>query len=387
MSIMAAAEPAKDPLTEHDDLTSELANLEKQFADRKLDRDKFEVLSRQLKERIRRAESEAYEMAKKSEAVAKRLRLRNYNDPQTQQVISHFIRTGGKTLDPEFGSDRLPRYAVGGASGDNIMLVDRPLLQRMADIRIVTQGLFERVLYCPSCATPSNLYSRFKCTQCGSMDISISRMIEHLACGTIHQETAFRVGKSLICPTCKKLLENEREYRLIGVVCSCNICHAHFEDPAQSYYCRKCSIDFDLPKAMIIDVYSYSMTKEALGESRRFLGVDTLRRVLGEKGFDVKSPGVMAGTSREASFSVLVHKETKTIAIDISQSESEVDLEPVLELYVKKLDANPTLVVLAAIPRLSKRASEIAALHNIQVAEGATPVEIAGKVLEIVVRA
>lgn len=388
MSIMAPAEPAKDPLTEHDNLTSELANLEKQFADRKIDRDKFEVLSRQLKERIRRAESEAYEMAKKNESMAKRLRLRNYNDPQTQQVISHFIRTGGKTLEPEFGSDRLPRYAIRDASGENIILIERPLLQRMADIRIVSQGLFERILYCPTCATPSNLYSRFKCTQCGSMEISISRMIEHLACGTIHQETAFRVGKSLICPTCKKLLENEKEYRLIGVVCSCNICHAHFEDPAQSYYCRKCSLDFDFPKAMIIDVYAYSMTKETLDEARRFLGVDVLRRVLGEKGFDVRSPGVMAaaGTSKEASFSVLVRKETKTIAIDISQSETEVDLEPVLELYVKKLDANPTLVVLAAIPRLSKRASEIAALHNIQVAEGATPAEVAGKVLEIVVR-
>jgi hypothetical protein len=387
MSIMAPAEPAKDPLTEHDDLTSELANLEKQFADRKLDRDKFEVLSRQLNERIRRAESEAYEMARKDESVARRLRLRTYNDPQVQPVISHFIRTGGKMLEPEFGTDRLPRYAVGDASGDNIMLVERPLLQRMADIRIVAESLFERVLYCPRCATPSNLYSRFKCTQCGSMEISISRMIEHLACGTIHQETAFRVGKSLICPTCKKLLENEKEYRLIGVVCSCNICHAHFEDPSQSYYCRKCSLDFDLPKAMIVDVFAYSMTKEALGDARRFLGVDALRRVLGEKGFDVRSPGVMAGTSEEVSFAVLVHKDMKTIAIDISQSESEVDVEPVLELYVKKLETNPTVVVLAAIPRLSKRASEIAALHNIQVAEGVTPVEVAGKVLEIAVRA
>ncbi len=387
MSIMAAAEPAKDPLTEQDDLTSQLANLEKQFADHKLDQEKFEALSRQLNERIRRAESEAYEMARKDESVAKRLRLRNYNDPQIQQVVSHFMRTGGKTLEPEFGTDRLPRYAVGDASGEKILLVERGLLQRMADIRIVNVGLFERVLYCPRCTTPTNTYMRFKCTQCGSIEISINRMIEHLACGTIHQESAFRVGKSLICPTCKKLLEKDQEYRLIGVVCSCNVCHAHFEDPAQSYYCRKCALDFDLPKAMIVDVFAYSMTKEALEEARRFLGVDTLKRVLGEKGFEVRSPGVLAGAGKEVVFSLVVHKDAKTIAADISQSETEVDVGPVLELYVKKLDANPTVTILVTIPRLSKRASEIASLHNIQVAEGVTPDEAAEKVLEIVGRA
>lgn len=90
---MAATDSATDPLAEHDNLTSELANLEKQFADRKISKEEFELLSKQLKERISRAESQAYLMARKDEELAKRMRLRNYNDPEVQQVVTHFLRT------------------------------------------------------------------------------------------------------------------------------------------------------------------------------------------------------------------------------------------------------------------------------------------------------
>ena len=106
---MANSESASDPLTEHDSLTSELANLEKQFAVRKVKQEEFEVLSKQLKDRISRAEAQAYGMARKDESFAKRLRLRSYSDPTVEQVVAYYVRTGGKPLEPEFGADRIPR--------------------------------------------------------------------------------------------------------------------------------------------------------------------------------------------------------------------------------------------------------------------------------------
>ena len=383
MSIMASAESATDPLTEHDNLISELANLEKQFADRKLAQDEFLVLSRQLKERINRAEQQAYAQARKDESLARKLRLRNYNDPEVQQVIAHFIGTSGRTLEPEFAADRLPRYPLSLEGEEEMVSVERPILQRMADIGILNETLYERILYCPNCNAPSYVFLRFKCTQCGSIDISINRMIEHLQCGTIHQESAFRVGKNLICPTCKKLLQGREEYRLIGVVCSCNACRAHFEDPAEGFHCRKCKNDFDLPTATVVDVYSYGMTKNALNEARRFLGVSALSQILRERGLEVRSPGVMAGPTKEVVFSLLAMKNGRLIAIDLSQSDTEVDVEPVLELYVKMLEANPTVAIFGALPRLSRRARDVALLHKILVAEGQSPNEIGGKVLEI----
>jgi hypothetical protein len=382
---MASAESANDPLAEQDSLMSELANLEKQFADHKVKKEEFEVLSKQLKERILRAEAQAYALARKDASMAKRLRFRSYGEPEIQRVISTYLRSGGKSLEPEFGTDRIPRYPVETESGDRTM-IGQPLLQRMADMGMLTQSMFERIISCPICGVPSNVYLRFKCTQCGSIDISINRMIEHLQCGTIHQENVFRVGKSLICPTCKKLLQDPGEYRVIGVVCSCNNCHAHFEDPSESFFCRKCNSDFTLPKAIVVDVHSYAMTKDALSEARRFMGVNTLRKVLSDNGVQMRSRPIVAGPTKEVVFSLIVQKDAKTVAVDIAQGDAEVEVEPVLELYVKTLEAAPSAAIFGAVPALSKRARDVATLHNILVAEGATPTQMAEKVLEIVQR-
>ncbi len=380
---MASAEAANDPLTEHDNLTSELANLEKQFADRKVKENEFQLLSKQLRERIQKAESQAYNMARKDDSIAKRLRLRNFNDPTIQQVIGHFLKTGGNPLEPDFGTDRIPRYPIQTEAGEKVS-VERNLLQRMADIGIVTETLYERIVSCPTCGTPTNVYLRFKCTQCGSIDISINRMIEHLQCGTIHQENVFRVGRNLICPTCKKMLQGGNEYRVIGVVCSCHACSAHFEDPAQSFFCRACKNDFSLPSAVVLDVFAYGMSKNILNEARRFLGVDALTKTLTENGYQVKTPGIIAGPTKEIIFSLIAQKDARLVAIDMSQSDTEVEVEPVLELFVKILEANPTMAIFGAIPVLSRRAHDVAAMHNILVAEGANPIELARKVLEIV---
>jgi hypothetical protein len=44
--------PAEDPLTELDSLAGQLAALEKKFAAREIEQADFELLSKQLKERI-----------------------------------------------------------------------------------------------------------------------------------------------------------------------------------------------------------------------------------------------------------------------------------------------------------------------------------------------
>ena len=70
---MTTSAPANDPLAEYDKLTSEYTNLEKQFMERKVPKEEFEVLSKQLKERISRAESQAYKQARKDQEIAKNL--------------------------------------------------------------------------------------------------------------------------------------------------------------------------------------------------------------------------------------------------------------------------------------------------------------------------
>ena len=113
------------------------------------------------------------------------------------------------------------------------------------------------------------------------------------------------------------------------------------------------------------------------------MGLNTLTEILASEGFEVKSPGLLAGTAKEIEFSVVLSKEGKVFAVDISQSDSEVDVEPLLQLYVKTLETKLTKAIFAAVPKLSNRARDMATFQGIAVAEGATISEVSHKIIEI----
>ena len=377
---MPPTAPTVDPLGEIETLTRELTSLETALSQKKVTREQFDSLSGQLKARISNAESMAYAMAKRDESIAKKLRAGSYIQLSVQQVCYHFINGPKKPLEPLFEADRIPRYFIEPEKGVRLP-VDAALLRRLAGIGILKASLFEKIFMCPKCETPSNVYARFKCPQCASTDISINRMIEHLTCGTIHEEGIFRVGNAMVCPTCKKTLQKPTDQRLIGLMCSCDKCGAHFEDPSQSFFCRKCEVDFNLTTGIITDVYTYYINEKTLDEVRSQIGIPAIAKVLQNGGFEVSMPGTITGGVGE--FSIVARNGTRAIAIDIASSDVEVGVEPVLELFVKLLEAKPDIAVFGALPRLSTKATEVAGMHGIKIAEGLTPSEVANKILEI----
>jgi len=377
---MSATAPSADPLGEIETLTRELTSLETLLSERKISSEEFEILSSQLKARISNAESSAYLRARADESIAKKLRAANYLEPKVQQVCYHFINGPKTPLEPMFGADRIPRYFIEPEKGMRIP-VEAPLLRRLADIGILRATLFEKILMCPKCGTPSNVYARFKCPQCGSTDILINRMVEHLACGTIHEENVFNVGAGGVCPTCRKVVKKPSEQRFIGVMCSCGKCRAHFEDPSQSFFCRKCQVDFNLTTGIITDSYIYQVNEQILEEARSQIGIPAIAQVLQKNGFEVTVPGKIGDSARQ--FSILARRGGKSLAIDIDTNDTEVGVEPVLALFVKLLESKPDSAVFGALPRLSTKAREVAQMHSIKVAEGLTPSEVADKILEI----
>jgi len=376
---MAASAPPTDPLSEIETLTRTLASLEAQFSEHKIQQDEYNALSSQLKARISNAESMAYLRAKTDESIASKLRATNYLESKVQQICYHFLNNQ-KSLEPTFEADRVPRYYIEPEKGARLG-VDSSLLRRLADIGILKASLFEKIFMCPTCGTPTNVYARFKCPQCGSSDISMNRMVEHLACGTIHDEKVFRVGNVSICPTCKKVLQKPSEERFIGLMCSCSKCRAHFEDPAQSFFCRGCQVDFNLITGIVMDFYTYSINEQTIEETRAQIGIPAIAQILQRNGYEVAAPGTVTGGVGQ--YSLVARKGSRTIAIDLDSSESEVAVEPVLALFVKLLESKPDMAIFAALPRLSSRAQEVASMHGIKVAEGSTPTLVANKILEI----
>lgn len=378
---MSVTAPSADPLGDIETLTRELASLETLLSQRKIKPEEFEILSNQIKARISNAESAAYTRAKTDESIAKRLRAANFLETKVQQVCYHFINGPRTPLEPLFEADRIPRYYIEPEKGVQLP-VEGSLLRRLADIGILKASLFEKIMMCPKCGTPSNVYTRFKCPQCGSTDISINRMIEHLACGTIHEESIFRVGGASVCPTCKKVLNKPSEQRFIGVMCACGKCRSHFEDPAQSFFCRKCEVDFNLTNGILTDCYIYQINEQTVDEIRSQIGIPAIAQVLQNNGFDVTVPGRIEGATRE--FSMVARRGTHLVCIDIDSNDVEVGVEPVLALFVKLLEVKPDSAVFGALPRLSTKAREVAEMHAIKVAEGLTPGEVADKILDIV---
>ena len=377
---MPSTAPTVDPLGEIETLTRELASLGTLLSQKKITQEQFDSLSKDLKARISNAESKAYAMAKTDESIAKRLRAGSYIESNVQQVCYHFINGSNKPLEPFFEADRIPRYFIEPESGTRLP-VDAALLRRLAGIGILKTSLFEKIFMCPNCGTPTNVYARLKCPHCSSTEISMNRMIEHLTCGTIHEEKVFRVGNTMVCPTCKKTLQKPNEQRLIGLMCSCDKCGAHFEDPSQSFFCRKCQVDFNLTTGIINDVYTYYVNEKMLDEVRSQIGIPAIAKVLENNGFEISMPGTVPGGA--GIFSIVARRGQRAIAIDIGSSDTEVGVEPVLELFVKLLEAKPDVAVFGGLPRLSVKAQEVAAMHGIKVAEGLTPSEVANKILDI----
>jgi hypothetical protein len=379
---MPAGNISDDPLAEVEALSSELAGLEGKYLRGEVTRVQYEVSFKQLKDRMAVAESSAYSLARVNESIARRLRARSYGQPDIQQICYHFTYGSKKPLEPEIGSSKLPRYSVEPKIG-KVTQVDSGLLKRLADIGILKATLYERLMFCSKCGTPTYVYPRFKCSKCGSIDISIDRMVEHLKCGTLHKESEFHVSKGTRCPSCSKIVDRPDEQRLVAVVCSCKSCGAQFEDPSQSFYCRKCDFDFNLTTGLLTDVFTFTMNDEISFEVRSHLSGPLIAGILEANGFEVSMPGVYVAGTSQAEFSMLAHKGGRAVAIDISLSEGEVDVDPLLQLYVKLMEAKPDMAIFGAIPRLSLKARKVAAKHDILVSEGKTPQDVASGILEL----
>jgi hypothetical protein len=134
---------------------------------------------------------------------------------------------------------------------------------------------------------------------------------------------------------------------------------------------------------MIADVRIYDMNEKAIEEVRSQLGVPVIAKTLETSGFRLEVPGILTGKRRNVQFSIVARRQSSTLAIDLASSDTEVPVEPVLEFYVKILEANPASAIFAAIPRLSEQAREVAATNRILVAEGTTSELVARNILAL----
>jgi transcription elongation factor Elf1 len=306
--------------------------------------------------------------------ASKDQRVKLYKDHNVQLLISKFVSGELSKLnpvyDPKYGySYPVVDVIVGDPSGTD------ELLQSLSEAGVLKRELYDKIVYCPSCDT-ANVSMHYCCPHCKSFDVRKSALIEHIQCGYIDIEEKFRKDDKLVCPRCRKeLTKPDVDYHKAGVWCTCNECGKSFDIPVPAHFCRDCRRNFTFEESLYKDVYSYSLTPEAMKEATLgWILIAPIRKFLESRGFEVESPGFLKGKSGASHMFDIIASPTgvkrNITVIDLATSADDIVSEqPVIALFAKTYDVSPDKACLVAIPRMSENGKKLAALYKLELIE------------------
>jgi transcription elongation factor Elf1 len=255
-------------------------------------------------------------------------------------------------------------------------------LENLFEADILKRELYDKVVYCPYCDS-ANVSIHYCCPYCKAFDIKKSALIEHIPCGYIEIEERFRNDDKLVCPRChKELAKPDVDYRKAGVWCACNECGKNFDIPVPAHFCRDCRKGFTFEESLYKEVYSYSLTSEAMKEAAvGWIMIAPLREFLQSRGFEVESPGFLKGKSGASHMFDITASPTgvkrNIMVIDLATSTDDVVSEqPVIAMFAKIYDVSPDRACLVAIPKMGENGKKLASLYKIELIEAKDQKEV-----------
>ena len=308
-------------------------------------------------------------------------RIQLYKDRNVQLLVSKFVSGDLSKLSPVYDPKYGYRYPVVDAIVGDPSSTDK-FLQSLFEAGVLKRELYDKIVYCPSCNT-ANVSMHYCCPHCKSFDVRKSALIEHIKCGYIDTEEHFRKDDKLVCPRCRKeLTKPDVDYHKAGVWCTCNECGKSFDIPVSAHFCRDCHRNFTFEEALYKDMYSYSLTPEAMKEATLgWILIAPIREFLESRGFEVKSPGFLKGKSGANHMFDITASPTgvkrNITVIDLATSADDIVSEqPVIAMFAKIYDVAPHKACLVAIPKMSENGKKLAALYKIKLIEAKDQKEV-----------
>jgi len=313
--------------------------------------------------------------------TSKAQRSEVYKDHRVQLLLSKFTSKEISKLEPVYDPTYGYRFPiveaiVGSSSATEVFL------KKLFDVGVLERELFDKIVHCSFCGS-ANVSIRYSCPNCKAFNIRKSSLVEHVKCGYIDTEEHFQATDKVVCPRCKKeLIKPDVDFRKAGVWCTCNECGKSFDMPVVSHFCRSCHKGFLFEEATYKDVYSYSISEEAIKEaSLGLVLIAPIREFLEERGFKVETPGFLKGASGAShTFDVTASKEevSKYVAVcDVAVSTDDVVAEQsVIALFAKVYDVAPDKAFLVAIPKMNESGKKLATLYKIDLIEAKDQKEV-----------
>ena len=297
-----------------------------------------------------------------------------YKDNRVQLLVSKFVSGEITELKPVYDPKQGYRYPVAEAiAGDRSTTEE--FLETLYELGILRRKLYDKTIYCSNCNS-ADVSIHYCCPHCTSFDVRKSSLIEHIQCGYIDTEEHFKQKDKLICPRChKELSKPDVDYRKAGVWCTCNECGKSFDIPVTAHFCRDCHRNFGFEESIYKDVFSYSMTDDAMKDaSLGWILIAPIREFLQGRGFSVESPGFLKGRSGASHMFDITASRTgdsqNVTAFDLATSPDDIVSEQaVIAMFAKVFDTTPDKAYLIAIPKMNSNGRKLAALYNIELIE------------------
>jgi len=306
--------------------------------------------------------------------ASKDQRVKLYKNHNVQLFISKFVSGELSKLDPVYDPKYGYRYPIVDAIIGDPSSTDE-FLESLFKAGILKRELYDKIVYCPYCNS-ANISIHYCCPHCKSFDIKKSALIEHIPCGYIEIEERFRKDDKLVCPRCRKeLTRPDVDYRKAGVWCACNECDKSFDIPVPAHFCRDCREGFTFEESLYKDVYSHSLTSEAMKEATvGWIMIAPIREFLQSRGFEVESPGFLKGKSGASHMFDITASPTgvkrNITVIDLATSTDDtVSEQPVIAMFAKIYDVSPDRACLVAIPKMGEDGKKLASLYKIELVE------------------
>jgi len=227
----------------------------------------------------------------------------------------------------------------------------------------------DRVLTCPDCGSPE-VYSKYTCPKCNSINVEYTELLEHLKCGYIGSKNNFVKGSTLVCPGCQaELVDEALQYRVIGNCYQCEKCGHRFDTPEVIHFCQQCQRSFTHREAKYIKIYAYKIADETVNKFGKDLPLyEGVGETLHENGFATQFHAKTEGTSGvQHTFDITAKKGKILLVVDVSLSGDKNDA---VSLLGKEMDVNPTQSVLIDMSNREELAA-LGKVYGITVFKGA----------------
>lgn len=303
-----------------------------------------------------------------------------YADLNARKILQFMLRSSRTPITPEIlPTDEISYPQLKGVI-DASPVATVELLTRMVDARVLVADLADKAPACPECGS-HEVSTRYTCPKCFSYDISRSFLYEHLKCGKVANDDAFKKGDKLVCPKCQGVLHNFGvEYRAVGAWYRCGSCSESFNAPAHSHFCRPRRHQFAMDRARLVSIYQYRLNPDTLADVRKeVLMFNDAVTMLESLGLTVLSPHELPGKSGQPQpFDIVTTLKggrwsgDKTVTIDVITSTESVSLEQVRDFAAKTKDVKTSESYLIAVPVVSEDARTLAKNLRLSVVEGAS---------------